>query len=126
MKTKEITLCGKQVTLAYCFATEISYKILAEEDITEFFEDAIKNIQEERMPDTRKSIYAILAAMSAYCDGKGIKDYPITDEELMYDVSPTEIGGAIGTIIGLRSEFYHVPKDEPEDKSEKDSEPKNV
>jgi len=126
MKTKEITLCGKQVTLAYCFATEISYKILSDEDITDFFEDAIKNIQEERMPDTRKSIYAILAAMSAYCDGNGIKDYPITDEELMFDARPTEIGGAVGTIIVLRAEFYHVPKDEPEDKSEKDSEPKNV
>ena len=126
MKTKEITLCGKQVTLAYCFATEISYKILSDEDITDFFEDAIKNIQEERMPDTRKSIYAILAAMSAYCDGNGIKDYPITDEELMFDARPTEIGSAVGTIIGLRAEFYHVPKDEPEDKSEKDSEPKNV
>ena len=29
MIKKEVTLCGKQVTLAYCFATEIGYKILA-------------------------------------------------------------------------------------------------
>ena len=28
MITKEITLCGRQVTLAYCFATEIAFRDL--------------------------------------------------------------------------------------------------
>ena len=118
MKTKEITICGKQVALAYCFATEISYKILAEEDIADFIESAINDIQNEHMPDVRKSIYAILAAMTAYCDANGVKEYPITDDNMMFNAAPTEIGTAIGTIIGLRSEFYRVPKDEPEEESD--------
>lgn len=128
MKTKEITICGKQVTLGYCFATEISYKILAEEDITDFIESAIKDIQDKRMPDMRKSIYAILAAMTAYCDANGVKDYPITDEDIMFNATPTEIGTAIGTIIGLRSEFYRIPKDEQEEESDNktDEDKKNV
>lgn len=118
MKTKEITICGKHVTLGYCFATEISYKILAEEDITNFIESAINDIQNEHMPDVRKSIYAILAAMTAYCDANGVKDYPITDDKIMFNAAPTEIGTAIGTIIGLRTEFYRIPKDEPEEETD--------
>lgn len=115
MKTKEITICGKQVTLAYCFATEISYKILAEEDITDFVQAAITAIKTNQMPDTKKSICAILAATQAFCDGNGIKDYPITDSDLMFNASGIEIGVAIGTIIGLHAEFYQLPQDEPED-----------
>ena len=124
MKTKEITICGKQVTLAYCFATEISYKILAEEDITDFIESAINDIQNKRMPDMRKSIYAILAAMSAYCEANGM-EHPITDDNIMFNATPTEIGTAIGTIIGLRTEFYRLPKDEPEEETTDDTQ-KNV
>ena len=122
MKTKKITICGKQVTLGYCFATEISYKILAEEDITNFIESAINDIQNEHMPDVRKSIYAILAAMTAYCDANGVKDYPITDDKIMFNAAPTEIGTAIGTIIGLRTEFYRIPKDEPKEESDNKAE----
>lgn len=118
MKTKEITICSKQVTLAYCFATEISYKILAEEDITDFIESAINDIQNKHMPDMRKSIYAILAAMSAYCEANGVKENPITDDNIMFNATPTEIGTAIGTIIGLRTEFYRIPKDEQEEEAD--------
>ena len=34
----------------------------------------------------------------------------------MYECTPQEIGQALGVIIGLRSQFYHVPSDEPKDK----------
>ena len=33
MKTKEIKIAGKDVTLAYCFGTEIGYKMLTDEEI---------------------------------------------------------------------------------------------
>ena len=50
---------------------------------------------------------------------------PVTDKQLMYQLSPKDLGLAIGTILGLRSQFYHVPGGEPEDKSkEEDSEKK--
>ena len=119
MITKDITLCGKQVTLAYCFATEISYKILSDEDIHSFLQEAVNAINEKRMPDIRRSIYLILAAMNAYYESKG-KKTPITDKQLMYEVSPDDMGTAIGTIIGLWLEFNHIPKDEPEDKPSSD------
>jgi hypothetical protein len=132
MITKEITLCGKQVTLAYCYATEISYKILSDEDIISFGKEIAQKIQHEQMPDIRKTIYLILASMQSYYeslpagqDGQKPQS-PVTDKELMYECTPQEIGQALGTILGLRGQFYHVPADEPKDKPAEGNNPKNV
>ena len=125
MITKEITICGKQVTLAYCYATEISYKILSDEDIIDFGQEVIEKIQHEQMPDIRKTIFLILASMNAYYESKGEKA-PVSDKELMYECTPQEIGQALGVIIGLRSQFYHVPTDEPKDKPAEGKKGKNA
>ena len=118
MITKEITIAGKQITLAYCYATEIAYKILSEQEITDFMAEASEAIQAEKMPDIRKSMFVILAAAQAYYEANG-EEIPITDKELMYESSPEDIGRALGVIIGLRMKFYHAPADEPEDKEPK-------
>ena len=125
MITKEITICGKQVTLAYCYATEISYKILSDEDIFDFGQEIAEKIQHEQMPDIRKTILLIIASMQSYYESKGMKT-PIEDKELMYDCSPQDIGQALGTIITLRTEFYHVPSDEPKEKSAGGKDKKNA
>ena len=123
--TKEITICGKQVTLAYNYATEISYKILSDEDIIDFGQEIVEKIQQDQMPDIRKTIFLIVASMQSYYESKG-EQCPITDKELMYECTPQEIGVALGTIIGLRSQFYHVPSDEPQDKPEEGNATKNA
>ena len=126
MITKEITLCGKQVTLAYCYATEISYKILSDEDITDFIAEAATAIQDKnRMPDIRKSIFIVLASMQSYYESKD-EQAPVTDKQLMYDSTSEELGTALGIIIGLRTNFYHIPKGEPDDKPKESSEEKNA
>lgn len=126
MITKEITLCGKQVTLAYCYATEISYKILSDEDITDFIIEVATAIQDKnRMPDIRKTIFLVLASMQSYYESKGEKA-PITDKQMMYDSMPEELGTALGVVIGLRTNFYHIPKGEPVDKPNEGSEEKNA
>lgn len=125
MKTKEINLCGKQVTLGYCFATEIGYKILSDEDIQDFMSEAISSINENRMPDARKSIYLVLASMQSYYDSKDQKP-PLTDKDLMYGASSEELGFAIGTAIGLWMEFNKRPAGEPEDKKADEDTVKNA
>ena len=125
MITKEIKLCGKQVTLAYNYATEISYKILSDEDIIDFGQEVVEKIQHEQMPDIRKTIFLIIASMQSYYESKS-EQCPITDKELMYECSPQEIGVALGTILGLRSQFYYVPSDEPQDKPADGKEEKNA
>jgi hypothetical protein len=116
MLTKEITLCGKQVTLAYCYATEIAYKDMSDENIADYIKEAVACIQQKTDPDVKKTIYAILACMLAYYQSRG-EDAPLKDTDLMSETTPAELGTAIFTIIGLRMDFYHVPKGEPEDKA---------
>jgi hypothetical protein len=124
MNTKQTTLAGKPITLAYCYATEISYKLLSDEDITVLMQetsDAL-NADQPRMPDVRKTIFLILAAASAYYESKG-EQLPIDDKALMYDTTPSELGTALGVILSLRTQFYAVPSDEPDDQPATDGSP---
>lgn len=122
MLTKEITLCGKVVTLAYCYATEIAYKDISDENIADYIKEAVACIQKETDPDVKHTIFAILACMLAYYQSRD-EDSPLTDTDLMNDAKPAELGTAIFTIIGLRMDFYKVPKGEPEEKPESDGSP---
>ena len=114
MITKEITLCSKQVTLAYCYATEIAYKEMSDEDIFDYAQAAVEAIQSQRDPDIKRTIFAIIACMMAYYEDKD--KAPVKDSEIMREATPVEIGTAMLTILSMRSEFYHVPSGEPEDK----------
>ena len=117
MITKEITLCSRQINIGYCYATEIAYKDLTDENITEYIKEAIDCVQQERDPDPKKTILAIIACMMAYYEDAD--KAPVKDSEIMKQATPVEIGTAMLTILSMRSEFYHVPKDEPEEKPEK-------
>lgn len=122
MTTKTITIAGKEVTLAYCYATEIGYKLLSDEDITAYMADAMEALKESRMPDTRKTVYVVIAAINAYSEWKG-EQPAISDRDLMYDATPMELGTALGTIIQLRADFYKVPSDEPKDEQPEGKKP---
>ena len=117
---EEITLAGKPVTLGYCYATEIAYKDLSGEDIATIIQETIAcvNTQPARMPDAKRSIYLVLAAVMAYYQSQD-KDAPIKDTDLMNDTTPLELGTALGTIINLWAKFYNIPKGEPKDKPAK-------
>ena len=126
MKTKEIELCGKKVTLGYCYATEIAYKTLADEDIIDFRRELAEKVNGDVMPDVRRCIYLILSAMQSYYEMTGAEP-PIKDRDLMYKATPEDIGLGIGTVLGLQEEFYHISKSEAEKEQaeEKESNPKN-
>ena len=113
MKQQEITLCGKLVTLGYCYATEIAYTDMTGEDIQDFMQEAVTAVNAEtpRMPNPKKAIYAILACLLAYYQSKD-EEAPVKDTDLMNDITPQELGTAIGTIIGLRTQFYRLPDSE--------------
>ena len=130
MITKEITIAGKTVTIGYCYATEIAYKLNADEEITDFMLEAIPTIQQQRMPDAKKVMLLIIASITSYYesikkDGEESKA-PITDRDIMYDATSEEIGKALGDIITMRAEFYKMPKGEPQEKpKDGDDNPKN-
>ncbi len=124
MIKKEITLCGKQVTLAYCYATEIAFKNMCDEDMFDYVHHVVESIQSELDPDVEKTIYAILSCMMAYYEDP--EKAPVKDKEIMKDATPVEIGTAMLAILSMRQEFYHVPKGEPEEKPKEGDNQKNA
>lgn len=100
--------------MAYCYATEIAYKDLADEDMLDYAKHAIDSIHAQRDPDIKRTIFAIIACMMAYYEDADRA--PVKDSEIMREATPVEIGTAMLTILSMRSEFYHVPTGEPEDK----------
>jgi hypothetical protein len=114
MITKEITLCSRQVIIGYCYATEIAYKDLTDENIIDYIKEAIDCVQQERDPDPKKTIFAIIACMMAYYNSRD-EEAPLKSEDIMNEAKPAEVGMAILAIVNMRAEFYRVPKDEPKD-----------
>lgn len=114
MKKKEITLCGKQVTLAYCFATEIAFQ-----KYTGVGLDKFDPVNPEHV------IYTVLAAILSYYESEG-QEMPVKDTDLMYHAAPTELTTALTEIFELRKEWYDIPKgaerkdEEPVDKEGKE------
>jgi hypothetical protein len=110
----------RTVTLGYCFATEMAYKDLSDEDIAAIIQETIAcvNAQPARMPDRKRSIYLVLAAVMAYYQGQN-EDAPIKDTDLMNETTPIELGTALGTIINLWAKFYNIPTGEPAEKPQK-------
>jgi hypothetical protein len=83
----------------------------------DYIKHAIESIQAERDPDIEKTFYAIIASMMAYYEEKD--KAPIKDTDLMKEAKPVEIGTAMLAILSMRTEFYNIPKGEPEDKPQK-------
>ena len=110
----------RTATMGYCYATEIAYKDLSGEDITAIIQDTINSInaQPPRIPDTKRSIYLVLAAVMAYYESLK-QEAPIKDIDIMSEATPLELGTALGTIINLWAQFYNIPKGEPEEKPAK-------
>ena len=108
MTSKNIELCGHEVGIAYCYATEIAFKKYTGEFIDKFDATNPEHI-----------LYMILAAMFAYYQSKG-EDSPVKDEDLMYNAKPQELVGALTEVFNLRNEWYKTD-DEPEKGDEGDA-----
>ena len=105
MKTKTITIAGKLVNLAYCYATEIGFC-----DITE---TSIANID---TTNPKHVIALIMAAFLAYYEGKK-EECPIKASEIMYNADPSEITDAFIAVMELRLAWYKLPTGEPTDET---------
>lgn len=121
MIKETIKIAGIDVTLGYCFATELNYRNLADEEIADYFKKAFACIQEGKDPDTDKSIRLVLASVISYYDSQSENKatYPINERTLIYDTAPDELMKAVITIVNLRNKFYKVPEGEPKDKEPK-------
>jgi hypothetical protein len=109
MKMKEITICGKQVKLLYCAASENGFEDLSGKSINDL--DYTKS----------KDIMALATAciISAY-SAQG-EEPPIKTEDILYKATSKELTDLYLTVLNLRAEWYNLPQ-VVADKLEKDSE----
>lgn len=101
MTTKTINIAGKEVTLAYCYATEIGFRKYTGESIDNFDANNPEHV-----------LYLIISSIVAWSQSKGVEPV-IKDEELMYEAKPSELVAALTEIFKLRAEWYEIPAGEP-------------
>ena len=94
---KSITICGNEVKLRYCAATETGFEQLAGKSIG----DIDFNSQEDLL---RLSVAAIIAAYQR--DGQ---EAPIESKDILFDAKPAEIIELFKAVFELRAAWYNVP-----------------
>ena len=111
---KTITICGKEVKMRYCAATETGFERLAEKSIGDI--DFTK--QDDLI---RLSVAAITAAYL-----RGNVDAPIDSSEILTDAKPKELIEMFKTILELRAAWYDVPAVIKPEMEESDKKEKNA
>jgi hypothetical protein len=122
---KTIQICGRDVTLRYCAATETGFEQLAstpeqKRSITVFKPIPVKNdegkvISFEPGPATSQD-YLMLAtaAIIAAADYRE-QPQPISVKEILYDTTPDEIKQLVEAVVELSAKWYKVsPVVQPE------------
>ena len=118
MKKKKVKIAGKQVTLAYCYATEITFNDLTGEDINEYFKEVFLSGEGKNKANPKKLLYAILACAIAYEQSTTNTEGVIDDKTLMYEAKPDELIEAFKVVVELHNEWYKIPSTEKPEKEE--------
>ena len=116
MTSKKITICGKEVELFYCAATENGYERISGGKtigvfLPTFKSDGDGNQVIDQLPEATNEDYMMLAiAGIVAADTYYKREAVINSEDILYNATPTERKLLIETIVELRNEWYEVPK----------------
>ena len=94
---KSITICGKEVKILYCAATENGFELMGKKKIYEIDFQSQEDL-------TRLAIAAIIAAYE-----RNGEESPIKSKDILYDATPSEIIELFKTTLELRAAWYNVP-----------------
>ena len=139
MTEKTITICGKDVTILYCAATETGYERLAQKGIDVFLPTFGPNPDkpEETImtapptANTEDYLQLAIAAIVAASESKK-QEVPISADDLLYRATKAEVTALITAVIELRNEWYGLSKvisdsamkpaevEDPDDKKEQE------
>ena len=139
MTEKTITICGKDVPILYCAATETGYERLAQKGIDVFlptFGPNPDNPEETIMTapptaNTEDYLQLAIAAIVAASESKK-QEVPIDADDLLYRATKAEVTALITAVIELRNEWYGLSKvisdsamkpaevEDPDDKKEQE------
>ena len=116
MTSKKITICGKEVELFYCAATENGYERISDGKTINVFLPTFKSDDDgnqvvDQLPAATNEDYLLLAmAGIVAADTYYKREAVINSEDILYNATPTERRLLIDTILELRNEWYEVPK----------------
>lgn len=132
-KIETITLCGKDVNIMYCAATETGYEIVAGKSSQVFLPTVLERdengkITKAEPPSATLDDYiklALAGIIAAYASED--KEPPVTDKDILYKATSEEITNLVGTIGKLRVAWYNVPDVVTPDKQQEEGgeQPKN-
>jgi hypothetical protein len=107
MKEATIKIAGKEVKVAYCYATEILFSDYTGQEFSEFIKEAV--VDKNTQSSSKKVLYAILSAIIAYSQSQGV-EAEVVDTDIMFNAQPQEIIEAFSVIISLYNDWYKLPK----------------
>ena len=114
-KIETITLCGKDVNIMYCAATETGYEIVAGKSSQVFVPTVLERDENGKVTKAEPPaatlddyIKLALAGIVAAYDSEDKKP-PVTSKDILYKATSEEITNLVGTIGKLRVAWYNVP-----------------
>ena len=105
--TKTINIAGKQVQIAYCYATEVIFSDFTGMDFSTYLQQTAA--QQTTTP--KDILYAILAAAMAHAEMTNT-EAGITDKDILFNSTPQEINEAFKEVVSLFMEWYKLPAGE--------------
>lgn len=116
MTEKKINICGKEVCMIYCTATENNYEEMSGGKSISVFVPTFKKdnagndiIDEPAKATIGDYVTLALAAIVAYYSKKK-EEMPISAEDVLFETTPSERNDLLSSIVELRNEWYSVPK----------------
>ena len=112
---KTIQICGHDVKMRYCAATETGFESLSGRKIDIFTStptewDTDGNPTQFDPPTATTQDYltlAVAAIVAAYA--RNNEEPPVKSEDILYDATPQEVSNLLTTVVMLRVEWYKVP-----------------
>ena len=104
---KTIKICGHDVQMRYCAATETGYERISGQSSDIFVPDVEKDEEGNIIQVTQKAKaddyikLAIAAIIAAYA--RQDQDPPITADDIIYDAEPDEVQQLITSVMELRA-----------------------
>ena len=128
---RNIHICGKDIRMIYCAATENGYEELSGKSVFCFVPTVTKNDkgEDEVQPAAATSkdyMMLSIASIIAASEQQGV-EVPITSKDILYEATAQEVSQMLLAIVELRNEWYKVPDVAKEDEKPADDgdKPKN-
>ena len=102
---KTISICGQDVQMLYCAATETGFEQLANRSINVFLPG-----DDEENPAATGDDYiklGIAAIIAAYA--RNDQEPPVSVKDVLYEATPQEVVALITSAVELRAKWYDVP-----------------